>query len=104
MTKGHVYLKEWRVHAGLRQRDLARALDVDPAHVSRLEKQRRDLKVWHLEIIAKAVGAAEVADLFHPPPESQRGPYKYVGGAGRVPLRHQYQGFKRDFEKGTDNA
>lgn len=93
--KARVYLKEWRIHAGLLQRDLAAALGLTPVQLSRLDNHVRDVKLKHLVPLAKAVGAEHFTDLFYPPgqhPSAPRGPLKYVPAYGpRQPIGRLYR-------------
>lgn len=58
MTDDKHYLKEWRQHAGLTQRDIAKALGITDAHVSRFETGARAWKRRHLQQIKNAINAA----------------------------------------------
>lgn len=56
-------IKRIRLEKGIPQKLLADALSVDDSVISNIEKDKRELKVSELEIIAKCLGV-EVIDLF----------------------------------------
>lgn len=93
--KARVYIKEWRLHAGLLQRQLAAVIGVTHVQLSRLESGKQEPKIRHLEPLATMLGAPHFTDLFYPPgkhPNAPRGPLKYVPAYGpRQPIGRLYR-------------
>ncbi|ARS71416.1 XRE family transcriptional regulator [Sinorhizobium meliloti] len=65
---GPVYFKEWRIHAGYSQEELALILNVNAATVSRIETQKRDFVGSYLFRFAKACNCPSPGDPVGRPP------------------------------------
>jgi transcriptional regulator with XRE-family HTH domain len=61
-----LFLREWRLHRGLSQEQLAERLDTTKATISRVETGARDWTGGFVEAAAEALNI-EVRDFFYPP-------------------------------------
>lgn len=67
----HVYLRQWREHYGLTQRQLGGRLSVDPVTVGRWERLEADLNLGVLQAIAEALSPnLRYDDLTRLPPNA----------------------------------
>ena len=62
MSKKPHYIKEWRLHRGLNQEQLAARIDKDQSYVSKVERYLHDYNQELLEALAYAL-LCEPADL-----------------------------------------
>lgn len=59
-------IKEWRVHRGYTQKEIASLMQVRPATVSNWEKNPKSMKVEYVEMLSKILGTKMENIIFLP--------------------------------------
>lgn len=62
-----LFLKEWREHRGLQQKDLAARAGINDVTVSRMEHEQFRWTSEHLEQLALALDIDDARKLLYPP-------------------------------------